>query len=106
MTNWKDIKTSNATGFYEDEEYFDIKTLVGKTFQVADVTPFENDKGPGAAALILIGDTTGYICTHSIGITKDLTSEEFLEALIDEPVTVTLKEGKSRKSGKYFYYLE
>lgn len=106
MTNWKDIKTSNATAFYEDEEYFDIRTLIGKTFQVADVTPFENDKGPGAAALILIGDTTGRICTHSVGITKDLTSEEFTDALKNGPVTVTIREGKSKKSGKYFYYLD
>lgn len=105
MTNWKDIKTK-TTGFYDDAEFYDIKTLIGKTFQVADVTAFENDKGTGAAALIYIGDDVGYICTHSIGITKDLTSEEFGTALSDGPVTVTIREGKSKKSGKYFYYLE
>lgn len=104
MANWSEIKTT--TEFYPDYPFLDIKQLVGKTFDVVEATAFENEKGPGVAAVISL-DGEGYkMVTHSVGITKTIGSDGFMEALVEEPVTVTLKEGKSKKSGKYFYYLE
>lgn len=107
MANWKDIKTQCTTeGFYTGFEFIDIKELVNKTFDITELTPFENDKGPGVAAIIEIDGKPRKMVTHSIGVVKTLDSDSFNEALAEEKVTVTLKEGKSKKSGKYFYYLE
>lgn len=107
MANWKDIKAQCTTeGFYTGFEFIDIKELVNKTFDITELTPFENDKGPGVAAIIEIDGKPRKMVTHSIGVVKTLISDSFNEALGEEKVTVTLKEGKSKKSGKYFYYLE
>lgn len=107
MVHWNDIRPDNGNGFYNEAEFIDIKDLVGKDFDVRDVTPFENDKGNGVAALVLVAGKERRLVTHSIGVTKVLGSEEFRDALKDlETITVTLKEGKSKKSGKYFYYLD
>ena len=107
MANWKDIKQNTEGGFYNDAEFIDIKDLVGTEFDVKDVTPFENDKGPGIASLIILDDKERRLVTHSIGVTKVLGSEEFMTALKDlGTITVALKEGKSKKSGKYFYYID
>lgn len=107
MANWKDIKAGNENaGFYPDYEFVDIKEMVNRTFDVNDVTAFENDKGPGAAFTIAFNGNAYKMVTHSIGVVKTLTSDAFMCAVGEEPVTVTLKEGKSKKSGKYFYYME
>lgn len=109
MANWNDIKDNENNGFYNGAEFIDIKETIGKTMSVVDVTPFENDKGPGVAALVYFdNDKDGRkLVTHSVGVTKTLSSDEFVAAVAKYgEVTVTLKEGKSKKSGKYFYYVE
>lgn len=109
MANWNDIKDNENNGFYDGAEFIDIKETVGKLMTVVAVTPFENDKGPGVAALVYFdGEEDGRkLVTHSIGVTKTLSSEEFLGAVEKYgEVSLTVKEGKSKKSGKYFYYVE
>lgn len=106
MANWKDIKAVNETSFFEGAEYMDIKNIINRPIEIEEVKMFENDKGAGAAVLCNDGEKTFYICTHSIGLVKTFGSDEFMTAVEGEPVQATVKEGKSRKSGKYFYYLE
>lgn len=105
MANWNDIKKNNTAGFYDDYEFIDISELVDRIFDVMEVTEFDNDKGMGVAAIISIDGEERKMVTHSIGVTKTLTCPEFLEALQNDVVTVCLKQGKSKKSGKYFYYI-
>lgn len=111
MVSWKDIKStgSNDTenqGFFPAHEFMELKQMVNRTFDIKAVKAFINDKGPGVAMLVQFGETEYRMVTHSVGIVSTVTSEEFKQAIIEEPVTVTLKEAKSKKTGKYFYYLE
>ncbi len=105
MANWNDIKKNSTAGFYDDYVFIDISELVDRIFDVLEVTEFDNEKGMGVAAVIDLGGDKRKMVTHSIGVTKTLTSPEFMEALEHEEVTVCLKQGKSKKSGKYFYYI-
>lgn len=109
MTNWKDIRKNDGNGQYEDAEFIEVKELLGRDVEITSVTPFENEKGPGIIALVYPdrGETPRKLVTHSLGITKVLGSEEFMTALRDLPsITINIKEGKSKKSGKYFYYVD
>lgn len=105
MVNWKDIKTDN-TGYYPEFDYIDIKDMVNKAFNVIEVTAFDNVKGPGVAMVVEFEGDMKKMVTHSIGVYNTVTSDAFMKALADDCVTVTLKEGKSQKTGKYFYYLD
>lgn len=110
MANWKDVKNSeNNDSFYPGTVFVDMKALIGKEITICDVTPFENEKGPGVAALFYsdIEPEGCKLVTHSIGVCKTLASEEFIAALAEhKELTVTVKEGQSKKSGKYFYYVD
>ena len=113
MAKWSEIKGyEKGEPFFEDCTYVDVRTILNREVSVLDIKAFENDKGPGVAAKIDVGeDECVYICTHSIGIVKTLTSDDFANALSDalasgSTIDITIREGKSTKTGKYFYYVE
>lgn len=104
MAKWKDIK-ENTEAFF-DCDYCEVKNMLGVPFAVVEVKAFENDKGPGIAAKGIADNEEYYICTHSIGICNVLGSDEFLAALAKEPLEIIIRRGKSKKTGKEFYYVE
>lgn len=91
---------------FGDVEFIDIRSIVDMDVDVKDVKVFSNNSGDGVAALIDINGEERYICTHSVGLVKALSSEEFRDALLEEPVTITVRGGKSKKTGMLFYYLD
>lgn len=97
-----------SEGFYDSFDYIDIRDLKDCTITIHDVTPFESDKGPGVAVLF-IGDEGKMqkTVTHSIGVTKALSSDAVMEAVKDNTaIIVTIRRKKSEKTGRDYFYLE
>lgn len=101
----KEIYDQINTEFYEDAPYIEITELLNKDFTIFDVTKFENDKGPGAAFLITVDGVERTIITHSVGLTKMADCLPFTDALKEgHHIDAQIKEGKSKKTGRFFYY--
>lgn len=97
-----------SEGFYDTFDYVDIRDLKDCTVTIHDITPFESDKGPGVAVLF-IGDDGKMqkTVTHSIGVTKALSSDAVMGAIgSGSAVEVTIRRKKSEKTGRDYFYLE
>lgn len=107
MAKWTEIRPAREEQpDFDEYEFIDIAELIDKEFDVIQVIEYSNDQGPGVVAVIDFDGKTRKMVTHSIGVVKTLTDPRFKDVLQKEPVTVTLRQAKSKKTGKFFYYLE
>ena len=107
MVNISDIVPT--VSFYDEYEFVELSSLLDVQCQLIDVTPVENDKGAGVAAVVVaegLSDEPVKIITHSIGVTAAFTHEGVADALKNGPVDFILRQRKSNKTGNKYFYVE
>ena len=96
-----------SEGFYDEYEYVDIRDLKDKVIIIEDLTAFESEKGPGVAVLFELDGADYKTVTHSIGVTKALTSAAILDTVkAGTKIEVAIRRKKSDKTGRDYFYLE